>query len=271
MLTKEEITPHALAFFEELKSELPSEIAARLRSNRHVVNHGSYSDLFLFDIWDGNQTDVLDRKHFKYCLAYDPSRRNHPAHDGYFHLWLNTVRVYRKREEIVRRLDSELPKVISKEFKYDRSDRAISAGRVFTYPKNLRDLPGVLVPWYKKLILAVHPTLTPVIDQFSTSLESGERRAVVAARGRIEFTHPGVRDPARVREYTRSIPPSWKPVILEKYGHRCFLCSADLKKVGFHIDHWIPFSRGGTSEMSNLRPLCGPCNLKKGNREAKTG
>ena len=101
--------------------------------------------------------------------------------------------------------------------------------------------------------------------------DAGYTIPVVAARGRIEFTHPGVRDPARVREYTRSIPPSWKPVILEKYGHRCFLCSADLKKVGFHIDHWIPFSRGGTSEMSNLRPLCGPCNLKKGNREAKTG
>jgi len=271
MLSKEQLTPHALAFFDDLKRELPPAIAARLRSNRLVVNHGSYSDLFLFDIWDANQTDVLDRKHFKYCLAYDPSRRNHSAHDGYFHLWLNTVRIYRKREEIVRQLDIDLPKAITKDFRYDRLDRAISAGRVFTYPARLGDLSAMLVPWYKKLILSVHSVLMPVIDQFSTSLAPGERRAVVAARGKIDFTHPGIRDPGRVREYTRSIPPSWKPLILEKYGHRCFLCCADLRCTEYHIDHWIPFSKGGTSEMSNLRPLCAPCNLKKGNREGKKG
>lgn len=266
-ISKEELTPHALAFFSDLKRELPPAIACRLRSNRLVVNHGSYNNLFLFDIWDNNQTDVLDRKHFKYCLAYDPSRRNHASHDGYFHLWLNTIRIYRKREEIVRKLEAELPKTISKSFKFDRSDRAISAGRVFTYPDDLSDLSSLLVPWYKELIVSTHSVLAPIIDQFTTDLAPGERRAIVAARGKIPFTIPGVRDPKNVREYTRSIPPSWRAILLEKYDHKCFLCGADLRATKYHIDHWTAFSKGGTSEMSNLRPLCAPCNLKKGNRD----
>ncbi|MCX6938891.1 MAG: hypothetical protein NTU80_13570, partial [Verrucomicrobia bacterium] len=228
MHTKEQLTPHALNFFNALKSELPPDIASRLRANKLMVTHGSYKNLFLFDIWDSAQTDVLDRKHFKYCLAYDPSHRNDPNHDGYFHLWLNTVRIYRKREEIVEKLDLELPRAIPKKFKYDRQERAISAGKVFSYPKNLADLPDLLVPVYKELIMAVHPILMPIINQFSTHLEDGERRAVVAQRGKLPYNHPGVRDPERVREYTRSIPPSWKPIILEKYKYRCYLCQADL-------------------------------------------
>ena len=88
-------------------------------------------------------------------------------------------------------------------------------------------------------------------------------------RGRLPFTLPGVHDRERVREYTRSIPPSWRPIILERHGHLCAnpSCRADLRQVGHHIDHIVPFSRGGTTTLENLQALCGPCNLAKGNRE----
>ena len=36
----------------------------------------------------------------------------------------------------------------------------------------------------------------------------------------------------------------------------------------WHVDHIKPKSKGGTADLSNLRPLCSKCNLSKGNREA---
>ena len=76
----------------------------------------------------------------------------------------------------------------------------------------------MLLPRYVSLISAVHPILMPLIDQFTTALLPGERRKVVAKRGRLSFTLPGVHNRQRVREYTRSIPPSWRPIILERHG-----------------------------------------------------
>jgi hypothetical protein len=265
MIPKEKLTPYALELFRRVKAALPPQIAARLRSNRHFVTHGSYNDLFLFDVWDSNQTDVLDRKHFKYCLGHDG--RPNTLHDGYFHLWLNTIRIYRQREAIVARLDIELHHRVPDGFTFKRHDRAIDIKWTFTYPKNLSTLPDLLLPRYISLISAIHPTLVPIIDQFNTALAPGERRAVVANRGRIPFTHPGIRDPARVSEYTRSISPTLRARILRRHHYRCALCDADLRRIGHHIDHKKPFSRGGTSKPENLQPLCGPCNLAKGNRE----
>jgi 5-methylcytosine-specific restriction endonuclease McrA len=267
MLTKAELTPYALELFANLKRKLPVEIGTRLRSNRRVVNHGSYNDFFLFDIWDRHQSDVLHRQHFKYTFAYDPARRYESAHDGYLCLWINTIRLYRRREEVIGTLSSTLPGVTPTGLKYQINKQGISIGRGFDYPADLNDLPGLLFPWFRELITAAHPALIPVIDMFSTSLTPGERRRVVASRGRIEFTpRKGVRDPGRVRENSRLIPKSWKPLLLEKYRHRCFLCRADLTTTKHHFDHWVPFSKGGMTEFSNLRPLCARCNLKKGNR-----
>ena len=265
MFTKAELTPHALELFRRVKLALPAAIAQRVSSNRLFVTHGSYNDLFLFDVWDSNQTDVLDRQHFKYCLGHD-GRPSSPT-NGYFHLWLNTIRIYREREAIVTTLDKKLPALTPKGFTFNRHDRAIDIKWSFDYPRNLATLPDLLLPRYVSLISAIHPVLMPIIDQFSTRLAPGERRAVVAKRGRISFIHPGIRDPERVSEYTRSIRPSDRAALLKQYRHRCALCGADLREAGHHIDHIKPFSKGGTSKRENLQPLCEPCNLAKGNRE----
>jgi hypothetical protein len=266
MISKQELSPHALELFRRVKSALPAEIGERLRSNRFFTTHGSYRTLFLFDVWDYNQTDVLNRQHFKYCLGYDG--RPGATRSGYFHLWLNRVRIYRERDTILATLDRKLPRAVPKGFFWNSCDRAFDIKFEFDYPKNLAVIPDLLLPRYVSLISAVHPILLPLIDQFTTVLAPGERRAVVAKRGRVQFTLPGVHDRKRVREYTRSIPPSWRPIILERHGYRCAnpTCRADLRRVGHHIDHIIPFSKGGNTTLDNLQPLCGPCNLAKGNR-----
>jgi len=106
MFTKEELSPHALELFRRVKEVLPLEISERLRSNRHFVTHGSYRTLFLFDVWDCNQTDILNRQHFKYCLGHDG--RPGAQRNGYFSLWLNRVRIYRERESILNTLERDI-------------------------------------------------------------------------------------------------------------------------------------------------------------------
>ena len=44
------------------------------------------------------------------------------------------------------------------------------------------------------------------------------------------------------------------------YENRCLCCS---RKRKLTADHVIPVSKGGTSNIDNIQPLCGPCNSKK--------
>jgi 5-methylcytosine-specific restriction endonuclease McrA len=45
----------------------------------------------------------------------------------------------------------------------------------------------------------------------------------------------------------------------------CQECKATLSPA-FHVDHIVPVSAGGRTELSNARALCPKCNLEKGSR-----
>jgi hypothetical protein len=55
----------------------------------------------------------------------------------------------------------------------------------------------------------------------------------------------------------------WK-AILSLYDGRCLRCGA--AGVTLTKDHVIPLSEGGSNSASNLQPLCGSCNSRKGAR-----
>ncbi len=48
----------------------------------------------------------------------------------------------------------------------------------------------------------------------------------------------------------------------DMFGGLCWVC----KSPATETDHVIPLSRNGTNWPANLRPICSPCNLKKGNK-----
>lgn len=53
--------------------------------------------------------------------------------------------------------------------------------------------------------------------------------------------------------------------VLNRDHHKCVICGASAKDgVKLHVDHIIPVSKGGKTELSNLRTLCERCNLGKG-------
>jgi 5-methylcytosine-specific restriction endonuclease McrA len=51
----------------------------------------------------------------------------------------------------------------------------------------------------------------------------------------------------------------WK-ALCKKYKYKCLCCG---RKRKLTADHVIPVSKGGTSNISNIQPLCGPCNSRK--------
>ncbi|MFJ6299437.1 HNH endonuclease [Streptomyces griseoviridis] len=46
------------------------------------------------------------------------------------------------------------------------------------------------------------------------------------------------------------------------------LCSICNSQPATTADHIVPLSRGGTNDVENLRPACGPCNFSRGSRTA---
>lgn len=52
-------------------------------------------------------------------------------------------------------------------------------------------------------------------------------------------------------------------IFYEQEG-RCAYCQVVLEGTEYHVDHYIPLSRGGSNWPSNLRISCSHCNLSKG-------
>ena len=60
--------------------------------------------------------------------------------------------------------------------------------------------------------------------------------------------------------------------VLRRDGFKCTICGAGpADGVKLHVDHIIPVSKGGKTEMDNLRTLCERCNLGKGNKYDSSG
>lgn len=71
----------------------------------------------------------------------------------------------------------------------------------------------------------------------------------------------GGQEPKRQRTLTNSI----KIEVFKRDNYTCQECGAS-REAKLHVHHIIPFSRGGSDEMSNLITLCESCNEAIGNR-----
>ena len=67
---------------------------------------------------------------------------------------------------------------------------------------------------------------------------------------------------------TRIITTKLRYQVLKRDNFKCCFCGASPAKdpaVELHIDHIIPFSKGGETTIDNLQTLCSKCNLGKSN------
>lgn len=55
--------------------------------------------------------------------------------------------------------------------------------------------------------------------------------------------------------------------VWDKTNGHCWHCGRELHPFrDFHMDHLVPFSRGGSDDIENLVPSCDTCNLSKGGK-----
>lgn len=61
---------------------------------------------------------------------------------------------------------------------------------------------------------------------------------------------------------------SWsdKDFVLKKSKSRCSHCGKILDRTTMTMDHYIPISKGGSNDLSNIIPLCHDCNQEKSNK-----
>jgi 5-methylcytosine-specific restriction endonuclease McrA len=64
--------------------------------------------------------------------------------------------------------------------------------------------------------------------------------------------------------------------VIATYGSNCAICGDEIdmnlkrtSPMGLTVDHWIPLSKGGSDDISNLRPAHWNCNRKKSNKLPK--
>jgi hypothetical protein len=217
-------------------------------------------------MWDRNQTDVLPRNHFKYCLTYRENRPNGRPENGELHLWISKIRMYQNEAKIQAALAEQLPKAVPDGFCDESADRGFSISHRFFYPDDLDELPGMIIPLLKDLVLAVHPILMQVIDTYTGPVDKQTLRQIIAQRDKIHAAIPKRPNAESYRAYNRYITPAMRKAILKRDKHHCAHCGADLRITGHHIDHIKPFSKGGLTVEDNLQALCPECNLRKGNR-----
>jgi 5-methylcytosine-specific restriction endonuclease McrA len=78
--------------------------------------------------------------------------------------------------------------------------------------------------------------------------------------------------PTRTYEESRDIRLGLRFRVFDRDRYKCVLCGdhpARNADCVLHVDHIIPWSRGGKTREDNLRTLCAPCNIGRGNRFAE--
>lgn len=60
----------------------------------------------------------------------------------------------------------------------------------------------------------------------------------------------------------------WLQYAGARYESKCLVrwCRNMMTVFDFHVGHDIPESRGGATDMANLRPICSRCNLSMGSQ-----
>lgn len=93
--------------------------------------------------------------------------------------------------------------------------------------------------------------------------KNAQKRYKESDKGKATLRAAWIRRRARSAESEGSFTGKQWRDLCKKYNHRCACCGA---KAPLEADHVIPLSKGGSSYISNIQPLCRSCNASKNDK-----
>ena len=111
----------------------------------------------------------------------------------------------------------------------------------------------------------------PLVEQFPLQLDRDERACRIFGHDCPVFhVAEPLTETRELRNINRSIPREVQFRVLKRENQICRECGRSVQDEDVEFDHVIPYSKGGSSDESNVRLLCKTCNRKRGaNFEAK--
>jgi len=79
----------------------------------------------------------------------------------------------------------------------------------------------------------------------------------------VFFVQSGATETKEGRREGRSIPRDVMLKVVRRDNHVCQVCHQYVPDTDVEFDHIIPYSRGGPTNVENIRLLCRTCNRKK--------
>lgn len=176
------------------------------------------------------------------------------------------------RSEIVNLVASKFgcnpTSVIPSDYCYNRLNNGINYEKYlhlfeYTDTKTYRYL-GLDYPYTGKIVhkpksgyeVVVGELKDGVLIAYDKPEETPPKEVIETTKQRDEYVH----------KTKRNISVTLRYQIMKRDNFKCVLCGASPAKdptIELHIDHIIPWSKGGESTIDNLQTLCSVCNLGK--------
>ena len=86
--------------------------------------------------------------------------------------------------------------------------------------------------------------------------------------GEYDLTNDGFANDSAVKSAPRDVSLRLRFQVMRRDNFKCCICGASPAKdpsIELHIDHVIPWSKGGETSFDNLQTLCSVCNQGKSN------
>ena len=263
MVTRESLLPICQRIWQLTTANLPEDHAPRWQTSRAIGRHGTRSSILYWSVWDARCTSHgIDHRYLNWLINYDPEHFYNRMSDWQLQLYINTIRLYRNGEKLRAVLPRLVQAVCPPGIEYCSDDHSVQLVWNFDQGK-LDSLPERVAPLLARGLVATAPLFDEVFCLIAQPVTTKSKAKVHGPLRRVS-------DPAvthRSGSLSRAISTRLRDRVVSEHGRICHLCQQPISlEEEIHIDHVVPWAAGGLTELDNLRPAHGLCNLRKGGK-----